>query len=68
MPRKAKHGWRVVYGETMPAWEQKFPTRREARAFEKKQRQLGDIIFSVAPIIPGEKPKSMVGLIEAGQL
>ena len=27
--------YRVVYGETMPAWERTFPTKREAKAFAK---------------------------------
>lgn len=56
---KHKPGWRVVYGETMPAWEQIFPTKREAEAFARKHRGFGDVIFSVAKTIPGEPPQSM---------
>lgn len=60
-------GWRVVYGESRPAWEQIFPTKREADAFAKKHRGFGDIIFSVAKVIPGEPPQSMTAAIAAAQ-
>lgn len=63
----AKHGWRVVYGETRPAWEKIFPTRREARAFAKKQQNVGDMVFSIAAVVPGEPPRSMTAAIEAQQ-
>lgn len=53
--------WRVVYGETMPAWERSFPTKREAQAFAKKQRNVGDIVFSVAKEVPGEPQQSLCG-------
>ena len=55
--------WRVVYGETMPAWEQTFPTRREADAFANKHLGFGDIIFSVKKVVPGEPPQSMTAAI-----
>lgn len=58
--------YRVVYGETMPAWERVFPKRAEAEAFAKKQRSFGDVIYSIAKVRPGEKPQSMAALIEAG--
>jgi hypothetical protein len=58
-------GWRVVYGETMPAWEQTFQTEREAKAFAKKHRSFGDVIFSIAKVVPGEPPQSMAAAIEA---
>ena len=32
--------YRVVYGETMPAWEKIFDTKREAYAFAKEHRRL----------------------------
>lgn len=57
--------WRVVYGETRPMWERSFPTRSKAMAFAKKQRTLGDVIFGVAKIIPGEPPRSITAAIEA---
>lgn len=57
--------YRVVYGETMPAWEQIFPTERKARAFAKEHRAMGDRVFSVKKVVPGEKPQSMTALIEA---
>lgn len=63
-----RRSYRVVYGETMPAWEKVFPTKREALAFAKQHKSFGDIIFSVAPVIPGEKPQSMAGAIAAGAL
>lgn len=59
------NGWRVVYGETRPAWEQVFPTKREADAFAIKHLSFGDIVFSVARVIPGEPPKSMAAAIAA---
>jgi hypothetical protein len=46
--RDAQMSYRVVYGETMPAWEKVFATKREADAFAKEHRSFGDIIFSVA--------------------
>lgn len=57
--------YRVVYGETMPAWEKIFPTLREARAFAREHKTLGDIIFSVKKVVAGEKPQSMTALIDA---
>lgn len=57
--------YRVVYGESRPAWEQIFPTMREARAFARKHRGLGDVVFSVAKVIPGEPPQSMAAAIDA---
>lgn len=59
--------YRVVYGETRPAWERIFPTMRQARAFAKKQEGMGDIVFSVRVVIPGEPPQSMMAAIEAAR-
>jgi hypothetical protein len=56
--------YRVVYGETMPVWEQIFDTHREARLFAKEQKRLGDIIFSVAKVVPGEPPRSLTAVID----
>ncbi len=56
--------YRVVYGETRPAWEKIFPTRKEARAFAKAQAKCGDRIFSVKRVVPGEPPQSMMVAIE----
>lgn len=55
--------YRVVYGETMPAWEKTFPTKREARAFAKKHESFGDIIFSIEKVIPGEPPQSLIAAL-----
>ncbi len=60
--------YRVVYGETMPAWEQIFPTEAKAQAFAKKHKAMGDIVFSVRKVVPGERPQSMTALIAAGIL
>lgn len=57
--------WRVVYGETMRAWERLFLTRDEAKHFARKQRSLGDIVFSVRKVVKGEPPQSMMAAIEA---
>lgn len=56
-------GYRVVYGETVPAWERTFPTKREANAFAKKHKGFGDIIFSIAKVVPGEPPQSISSAI-----
>lgn len=60
--------YRVVYGETMPAWEQIFPTMREAKAFAKEHKSFGDVIFSIRKVTPGERPQSMAALIAAGEI
>lgn len=60
--------YRVVYGESRPAWEKTFPTKRAAEAFAKKHRGMGDVVFSVAkvdPLDPG--PHSIMGAIEAAK-
>jgi len=57
--------YRVVYGETMPAWEEIFPTLREAQAFAKKHKSFGDIIFSIGKVVPGQKPRSLAAAIDA---
>jgi hypothetical protein len=65
--KAAKHGYRVVYGESRPAWEQIFPTMKEARAFAKEHRSFGDVIFSIKPVVPGEPAQSMMAAIAAQQ-
>lgn len=57
--------YRVVYGEGRPAWEKIFETRREARAFAKEQKRLGDVIFSIKKVVPGELPQSITAAINA---
>ena len=59
--------YRVVYGETMPAWEQTFPTMREAKAFAKEHESFGDVIFSIAKVVPGEPPRSITAIIMNNQ-
>lgn len=61
--RQSRKTWRVVYGETMPAWEQTFPTKREATAFAKQHESFGDIIFDISKVIPGEAPKSLTAAL-----
>jgi hypothetical protein len=56
--------WRVVYGETRPAWEKSFATRREAREFAAEHRTFGDVIFSIRRIVPGEGPQSIAAALE----
>lgn len=58
--------YRVVYGETIPAWEKIFPTLREAKAFAKEHRSFGDIIFSIGLVIPDQKPQSLAAAIDVG--
>ncbi len=58
--------YRVVYGETMPAWERIFPTLNAARAFAKEHKSFGDIIFSISKVLPGQRPQSLTAAIEAG--
>lgn len=64
---KQKSGYRVVYGETMPAWEQTFPTLRAAKAFAKKHESFGDVIFSIAEVVPGEPSQSMIAALAADE-
>jgi hypothetical protein len=61
--RRENMKWRVVYGETVRAWEMLFPTRAKARAFAKEHRSFGDIIFSIKQVVPGEPPQSMAEAI-----
>jgi hypothetical protein len=56
--------WRVVYGETIPAWEQTFRTREEARKFVRQHKEMGDVIFSMRKVIEGEGPQSLAAAIE----
>jgi hypothetical protein len=55
--------YRVVYGETMPSWEKTFATDSEAKAFAKKCRSVGDMVFSIAKVRPGEPPLSLTAAI-----
>jgi len=57
--------YRVVYGETLPAWEQILGTKREAEAFAEEHRSFGDIIFSITKVVPGERPRSLMAAIDA---
>jgi hypothetical protein len=59
--------YRVVYGESRPAWEKTFATRREAKAFAKEHESFGDIIFSIKKVVPGEPPQSLMAAIEAAR-
>jgi 2-hydroxychromene-2-carboxylate isomerase len=58
-------GYRVVYGETMPAWEKIFRTKYQAEEFAREQKRVGDTIFSIKKVVPGEGPQSMTALIDA---
>jgi hypothetical protein len=60
--------YRVVYGETMPAWERIFDTKREAEEFAKKYRSFGDVIFSIRKVVKGEKPQSLAAAIDEGMV
>lgn len=60
--------YRVVYGETIPAWEKIFPTRREAKAFAKEHESFGDVIFSISKVVPNQKPQSLAAAIDAGMV
>lgn len=60
---KTSTGYRVVYGESRPAWEQIFPTMRAAKAFAKEHESFGDVVFSIKKVIPGEAPQSMTAVI-----
>lgn len=60
--------YRVAYGETMPSWERTFPTRQKAAAFAKEHEGMGDLIFSVAKVIPGEPPQSLSAAIDADKV
>lgn len=60
--------YRVVYGETIPAWEKTFPTLREAKAFAEEHESFGDVIFSISKVRPGQPPQSFAAMIEAGRI
>jgi len=62
---KNNTGYRVVYGETHPMWEEIFPTLRKAEAFAKKHMRFGDVIFSVKRVVPGEEPQSITAALQA---
>ena len=62
-----KKTYRVVYGETIPAWEKIFHTLREAKAFAKEHESFGDIIFSIKPVVPGEGPQCLTAAIDEGK-
>ena len=55
--------YRVVYGETMPAWERTFPTLRKAKAFAKKHESFGDMIFYVGKATEG--PRALLSALAA---
>lgn len=55
--------YRVVYGETRPAWEKIFDTKKEADKFSAGQSKCGDIIFSIKKVVKGEKPQSLMAAI-----
>ena len=59
--------YRVVYGESWPAWEQIFQTKRAAEAFANKQSSYGDIIFSIKKVVAGEPPQSLMAAIDASK-
>lgn len=59
--------YRVVYGETMPMWEQTFRTKRDAKDFAKEHEGFGDIIFSIKKVVPGEGPQSLTAVIDAAR-
>lgn len=65
MTELSKSGYRVVYGQTIPIWEQIFPTMRAAKAFAKEHESFGDIIFSIKKVVPGEAPQSLAVAILA---
>jgi len=60
--------YRVVYGETMPAWEKDFPTLKEAKKFAAEHESFGDLVFSVERVRAGDPPKSLAALIEKGMI
>ena len=60
--------YRVVYFETIPAWERIFPSLREAIAFAKEHKTSGDVIFSIRKVVPGEPPQSLTAAVEAGMV
>jgi hypothetical protein len=57
--------YRVVYGESRPAWEKIFATKKEAKAFAKEHESFGDLIFSIKKVVPGEPPQSLMAMMGA---
>jgi len=60
---------RVVYGETLSAWEKSFATKREADAFAKEHESFGDKIFSIKRIdaVKNPGPHSLMSSIQQVQ-
>ena len=58
--------FRVVYGETMPAWERTFSTKLKAKAFAKKQQSIGDTIYNLAKT--GTPKDNKRGLLSADRI
>jgi hypothetical protein len=56
--------YRVVYGETIPAWEKIFPTRQLARDFAKEHKDMGCKVFSVKKVVEGEQPQSLTAAVD----
>lgn len=54
--------WLVVYGETMPAWEKEFDTLKEACKFAQYHHRLGDQIYLIGPVVPGQVKSIMAAV------
>ncbi|MGD0395134.1 MAG: hypothetical protein ABSC41_21130 [Acidimicrobiales bacterium] len=48
----------------MPAWEKIVPTTRAADRFKRQREHVGDVVFSIARVIEGEPPQSILAAIE----
>lgn len=48
--------YKIVYGETRPAWSQEFATKRELLKFVNRCVSVGDLIFGIEQIRKGDAP------------
>ena len=59
--------YRVVYGETMPAWEKIVPTTRAADRFKRQREHVGDVVFSIARSHRGRAAAVNIGCDRRGE-
>lgn len=51
--------YRVIYGETMPAWTKELSTEAAVLAWVKRCLDLGDLIFGIEALEEGDTPQFM---------
>lgn len=49
--------YRIVYGETMPAWSREITTMKELQKFVARCMSVGDLIFGIEELREGYQPR-----------